>query len=108
MNVCFLLGGFYGSGGIGRVTSVLTRLLAEDGRFHVTALSYVRRDAPKVYPLSERVQEAFLLDHDESMARFLLTGGERRLRRFLKESGVDVLVACGALFFPLSVRAEGS
>lgn len=105
MKVCFLLGGFYSPGGIGRVVSVLTRLLSEDGRFDVTALSYLRQDAPKVYPVSESVHEAFLLERYESMAQLMLTGGERRLRRFLREREMDVLVACGALFYPISVRA---
>ena len=105
MNVCFFLGGFYGNGGIGRVTSVLAGRLAQEPDFTVTALSYLRRDEKRLYPLSERVHEAFFLDRYESMTKVMLTGGERRLRRFLKEHDVDVLVACGALFFPISVRA---
>lgn len=105
MHICFFLGGFYGNGGIGRVTSVLAGRLAGEADFTVTALSYVRRGEQRLYPLSERVREAFFLERYESMAQLMLTGGERRLRRFLKENGVDVLIACGALFFPISVRA---
>ena len=105
VHICFFLGGFYGNGGIGRVTSVLAGRLAGEADFTVTALSYVRREEKRLYPLSERVREAFFLDRYASMAQLMLTGGERRLRRFLKEQDVDVLVACGALFFPISVRA---
>lgn len=104
-NICFLLGGFQGNGGIGRVTSMLAGLLAESGDFQVTALSYVDTGRPNLYPVSEKITQKFLLDDYQSMGKLLLTGGEQKLRSFLRENDVDVLVACGALFFPIAVRA---
>ena len=105
MNICFMLGGFSGNGGIGRVTSMLAGQLAELDGYHVTTLSYVDAGLPNLYPVSERIEQRFLLNSYQSMAKLLLTGGERNLRKFLRENKIDVLVACGALFFPICVRA---
>lgn len=37
------------------------------------------------------------------MTKGLLKGGILRLKRYLKENKIDILVACGALYFPVSV-----
>lgn len=103
--ICFFLGGFQGNGGIGRVTSMLAGLLADSQHFRVITLSYADNGQPSLYPISEKIQQHFFLDSYQSMTHTLLSGGERKLRTFLKDNQVDVLIACGALFFPLAVRA---
>lgn len=103
--ICFMLGGFSGSGGIGRVTSMLTAALAEKEEFHITALSYVDEGEPALYKVFEKVEQRFFLDSPQSMTKTILQGAEKKLCRFLQENNIDVLVACGALFFPICVRA---
>ena len=105
MNICFMLGGFTGNGGIGRVTSMLTGYLADVEDLHITTLSYANMGLPNLYSISEKVEQKFFLSRHQNMAKTLLTGGVGKLRRFLTENNIDVLVACGALFFPICVRA---
>lgn len=105
MRICFFLGGFYQNGGIGRVTSILANQLAEESDVDVFALCYFNSHKPNIYRLQATINEEFFLDNYQSMTKLLLTGGERKLRRYLVDNKVDVLIACGALFFPISVRA---
>lgn len=105
MKVCFFLGGFYQNGGIGRVTSVLANGLAESGKIKVVTLGYFNPGKPNIYQLSKNIQQEFLLEKYKSMTTVMLLNGEKKLRVFLEDNDIDVLVACGALFFPIAVRA---
>ena len=105
MKVCFFLGGFYQNGGIGRVTSILINKLSENEHIEISALCYFDAHKPNLYPLSSRIRQSFLLPQYKSMSKFLLTGGVRKLRKFLIDNSIDIVVACGALFYPLAVRA---
>lgn len=105
MKICFFLGGFYQNGGIGRVTSVLANRLVEDPNIEIVTLEYVNTHKPTIYTLSPKIYREYLMESYQNMAKLMLKGGERKLRKFLQEKHVDVLVACGALFFPISVRA---
>lgn len=105
MKICFFLGGFYQNGGIGRVTSILANRLAKETDIDVFALCYFNPHKQNIYFLHSAIHEEFLLDNYQSMAKLLLTAGERKLRKYLIDRDVDVLIACGALFFPISVRA---
>ncbi len=46
MKICFMLGGFYQNGGIGRVTSVLVNHLVDVEDMDITTLSYVQQNLP--------------------------------------------------------------
>lgn len=105
MKVCFFLGGFYQNGGIGRVTSMLANCLAKDSQVDITTLCYFNPEKPNIYPLSPEIHQDFFLESYMSMMKLMLTGGECKLRKYLQEKDIDVLIACGALFFPVSVRA---
>lgn len=105
MKICFFLGGFYQNGGIGRVTSILANKLAEESNIEVLTLGYFNPHKAEIYQLSPRICKSFFLDSYQSMAKLLLVGGEKKLRRFLCDNDVDILIACGALFFPISTRA---
>lgn len=100
-----MLGGFTGNGGIGRVTSMLTASLAEIDDFHIMALSYADDREPVLYKVSEPVEQRFFLNRPQSMTRTILQGGIRKLRTLLTDNNIDVLVACGALYFPICVLA---
>lgn len=105
MNICFLLGGLSHNGGIGRVVALLSSHLAKlvNGNIHV--LSYYDTQKPMFYKLAPEIKHSYLLKDYQSMTSFLLRGGEKVLRSFLSENSIDVIIACGALFFPVSVRA---
>ena len=105
MNICFLLGGLTANGGIGRVTTMLANQLAKAEENDISILSYYRSESQILYPVDAAVKLDYLLDKRESMISFLLCGGERVLRKYLQNNKIDLLVACGALFFPLAVRA---
>lgn len=105
MNICFFLGGFHQNGGIGRVTSMLANSLAESGDYHITALCYFDPKLPNIYEVSDEIDQKFFLSAYSSMSKQLLSRGAGRLRRFLKDNDIDVLIACGALFYPISVIA---
>lgn len=105
MNICFFLGGFHQNGGIGRVTAMLANQIAQSENYHVTALCYCNPNLPNIYDVSPLIDQQFFLQSYSSMTKQLLFGGIKRLRRFLKEQDIDVLIACGALFYPISVLA---
>ncbi len=105
MKICFMLGGFYQNGGIGRVTSMLANRLAEDFKIDVTTLSYTKQNLPNLYEISEKVHEEYFLLEYINMTKALLSGKEKNLRKFLEKKEIDILIACGALFFPICVRA---
>lgn len=105
MKICFLLGGFYQNGGIGRVTSVLANRLAEEPDFEIVTLGYFNPHKPNIYKLSPKIHEEYFLKSYERMTKVMLKGGERKLRKYLCSNEIDVLIACGALFFPIATRA---
>jgi hypothetical protein len=105
VNICFFLGGFYQNGGIGRVTAMLANQMVQSGEYHITALCYCNPNLPNIYDVSPTIEQRFFLQTYSSMAKQLVCGGVKRLRQFLKENDIDVLIACGTLFYPISVLA---
>lgn len=105
MKVCFLLGGLTSNGGIGRVTSVLANQLTKCEGIDCCLLSYYDSKKENRYTISEKVEEQFLLSTYCGMTKYLLRGGHKKLRKFLQDHAIDIIVACGVLFFPISVRA---
>ena len=105
MNICFFLGGFHQNGGIGRVTAMLANQMAQSEDYHVTTLCYFNPRLPNIYDLAPLVEQHFFLQTYSSMSKQLIYGGVGRLRRLLKDNDIDVLIACGALFYPISVLA---
>jgi len=104
LNVCFMLGGFTQNGGIGRVTSLLVDDLCQD--YNVFTLSYAKKNVPNIFDLDPKVKQEYLLDRHQSMTKTILTGGMFKLRKFLKENDIDILIASGALYFPLAIFAS--
>ena len=106
-NICFLLGGFQGNGGIGRVTSILANAISDIPGYTVTTLAYVQKEnVPHLYELSEKIHSYYLLKDNVSMTKaFLKQHIVKRTRKVLKEEKIDILIACGALFFPLGILA---
>lgn len=101
MNVCFMLGGFYNNGGIGRVTSIVANLLVGNENFKVHTLSYAKENKPYLYELDKRIFDDHFLEKRESMSKVLFGGGIKKLKKYIEENHIDVMIACGALFFPI-------
>ena len=104
--VCFLLGGFQGNGGIGRVVSILAPALAERPDLRIVTVSYLETDAPLLYPLPDRIIRRSLYHTPTSMTKAMLAGrAVAKLTAILKEEKADLVVACGALYYPISILA---
>lgn len=109
MNICFLLGNLTTNGGIGRVASMLANHLSAQPDVRCRILSYSRTNKPLLYPVEPQITLDDLLPERVTMTQCMLQGGVRKLRRYLEENAVDVLIACGALFFPIaSMAARGT
>ena len=105
MKVCFFLGGFHQNGGIGRITAMLANHLIGLDEIQITALCYCNPKLQNIYQLAPEIRQEFFLQSYSSMLKQLACGGFLRLRKYLVENDIDVLVACGALFYPISVLA---
>ena len=105
MKICFLLGGLTGNGGIGRVTSVLTNKLVNKYDVDVFVVSYADTHKPQLYELDSRIHTHMLFNNPISMKKAVLCNIVGKLKKYLNENKIDVLIACGSLFFPVAVRA---
>lgn len=105
MNICFLLGHLTANGGIGRATSLLANHIVTTSDINCTIMSYYNTKKPSFYLINPSITLDYLQDDYTSMYKFLLTKGYKKLEKYLKEHSVDILIACGALFFPVSVLA---
>ena len=106
MNVCFFCGVFNTNGGIGRVTSILANAMSYNTGFQVYLCSFYETKSEKYYASNRMIKKHELFSAPISMTKALiLKGAIRKLYRYLRNNEIDVLVACGALYFPLSVIA---
>lgn len=104
MNICFLCGGFSQFGGIERVTSIVANALAEKEIHNIYTLS-LADNGQKAYVLSEKVNQSHFFTEKCSMKRALLKGILGKTVRYIKENKIDVLIACGVMYFPVACLA---
>ncbi len=106
MNVCFLLGGFQGNGGIGRVTSILANALCEKEDLSIHTISYCQKNIPLLYELSDKIQQHALYSYSPPMTKALLfKNAVGKVRSILRKENIDILIASGALYYPLALLA---
>lgn len=106
MNVCFLLGGFQSNGGIGRVTSILANELSNKEDLTIHTIAYCQTSKPLLYDLSNKIQQHHLFSAPLSMLKAMtIKRAVKRVRTIVREQKIDVLIAAGALFYPLAIRA---
>ena len=105
MRICFFLGGLTGNGGIGRVTSVLANNLVNQPDLEIFVLSYADTHKPLLYQLDERIRTYMLFPEPLSMKKAVLQNIAGKLRSYLKDNSIDIVLACGSLFFPATVQA---
>lgn len=106
INICFLLGGFQENGGIGRVTSILANELNKIKNYNVCTISYYHFDKPMLYKVDKNVKQAYLFETQTSMTTAIIRKHAiKRVASFLLENKIDILIACGALYYPLAILA---
>lgn len=106
MKICFLLGGFQGNGGIGRVTSILVNRFCDDADMDVHTIVYLQDQRPILYDINENVHRHVLFTVPCSMSKAMALGhAVKRVRKILTEEKIDLLIACGALYYPLGIMA---
>lgn len=106
MRVCFLLGKIATNGGIGRVTSILANELAKDPDFKINLLCYSDQHFESTYPIAENIQLDYLMPVHCSMAKAMLfKNAVGRLKKYLKENKIDVIIAAGVVYYPVAILA---
>ena len=93
MNICFILGGFTSNGGIGRVVSILVNGLCKDANLNIYTISFYDTKMPNLYKIDKRVQQNYLFESRINMSKGILKGGILKLKRFLYNNNIDILVA---------------
>ncbi|WP_293727360.1 glycosyltransferase family 4 protein [uncultured Phascolarctobacterium sp.] len=105
-NICFLLDGFQSNGGIGRVTSLIANELCRDEEYSLTTIAYRKTGESLLYELSDQIKQYYIYENDYSMTQALLYKNIiSKLKKILQREKIDILVACGALFFPVAILA---
>ena len=105
VNICFLFGGFFNAGGIGRVVSVLVNQLVENEKVGVYCLALGNKKKALQYEVDERVHNDYLFDSAYTMKKAFLEHGVNKLSNYLLSNRIDTLIACGTLYFPLGILA---
>lgn len=105
-NICFFCGGFAANGGIGRVVSVLSNELQENSKFNVFLCSLYEREADSYYELNPACDNTILFPAPIGMTKAIITGHAiKKLKNYIKAHKIDLIIACGALYYPLVVIA---
>lgn len=104
--LCFLLGGFQGNGGIGRATSILVNHLCVDQGMEIHTISYLHNQRPMLYEIDSAVHSHVLYTSPCSMTcAMLFRHAIKKVRDILRNEKINLLIACGALYYPLGVIA---
>ena len=106
-NICFLLGGFEGNGGIARVTSIILDELEKSSYYNLYTISYCKSNEPILCNIPQNVIQYYLMDEFHGIFDAILK--EKiidKIHNYLFENNIDVIIACGALYFPISILSS--
>ena len=106
MKVCFVHAGLKQHGGIGRVVSIVANSLSklEDTEIHVLSFCDSLGEAD-VYELEQEIKRSCLFAKKLSMQKALIKGAVLKLASYIRKNKIQIVIACGALYFPLVVMA---
>lgn len=105
MNVCFFIGKLT-EGGIGRVASIIVNYLSKKNDISISALLYSKPEKQEIYKLEKTVPKEYLLEKHTSMkAAIIHEGLISKIRYYLKNNRIDIIVACGDMYFPAAILA---
>lgn len=103
MRIGFLLGGFTGIGGIARVTNIILKDFSDNSDHELFTITFVKYGKNQNYEIPDNVYRFHLFDRPLSMSKaILLKGAIKKLKNIIKVNNLDVIVAAGALYFPLA------
>ena len=105
MRICFFHAGFSLHGGIERVVSIIVRnlCLREDLKIHCLSLSAMK--PLDFYLLPDDIKIDYLFKEQINMKTAFAKGGIKKLIEYLKNNQIDVIIACGSIYFPLACIA---
>ncbi len=103
MNICFFHGGFVQHGGIGRVVSIIANGMARTSNYSVYSLSFFKNGEDNAYEIDPSVKEDFLYARTKTMTKAILTDGIWKLCHYIQRNSINVLVSCGALYYPMGI-----
>lgn len=103
MNICFYLAAFT-HGGIGRIVSILCNELKKRTDHHIMALCHSNIGREDIYHTDFPVTYIYHSRKPVSSA-MLKDGYIGKVKAFLKENDVDLLIVCDELFYPAAVIA---
>lgn len=104
--ICFFCGGFAANGGIGRVVSVLSDDLQKNSGYSIFLCSLYERKADAYYPINQECRNTVLFDNPIGMTRAILCEHAiKKLVTYIKSNSIELIVASGALYYPLVVIA---
>ena len=102
MRLCFLHGGFSVHGGIERVVSIVAPALHSCGIAQVRCLALCDGVPLDMYELPEDIACDSLFSQCINMRGALREGGIFKLVKYLRKNKIDVIVACGVIYYPLA------
>ena len=103
--ICIMLGALY-EGGIGRVASIMMNSLSKRENLEIHAMLYAPPKGPEIYELSSDVIKSYLLDEHVNMQTALLKKHAiKKLKKYLHENQIDIVIACGDLFYIVALVA---
>lgn len=104
MKVCFLCRGFVSNGGIGRVIAVLSDKLVDD--MEVFLLSFYDEKAASYYAVNPNCKQHTIYSEPVSMSKaIILRHAIGKLADYINKNNIDVIIACGAIFYPMAILA---
>ena len=107
MKIAFLLGNINGNGGIARSTSIISKYLSDDSSNEIYIISYCNPKSDKVWIPNPSICYMTVFDKQVNLKKGFLSA-KKKIKKFLKDNDIDVLISCGALYFILgAVSAKG-
>lgn len=106
MRIGFLLGNLQGNGGIARVVSIIANELCKENDIHI--ISFCPAIESAGYEYCKEIFCTRLFDDRISMTNAIVKKhAVSKVKSYVKENDIDILIACGELYFPLSILAVG-
>lgn len=103
MNVCFFSGDITRSGGTERVSSVIANELVKIDKMNICFLSILESEDNTFFPLDKNIDRYSLFDHSVSGKKIITY--IRKVRRFIKEKNIDVLIDVDGILDMYSIPA---
>lgn len=104
MKIGFLLGNAQGNGGIARVVSIIANELCKDNDIYI--ISFCPTEEYASYKYDSKVSFENLYDNKLTMTKAILQKNAiYKLRTYIKKNNLDIMVACGDLYFPLCIAS---